>query len=119
VEDPGPGLEKSEKMPDAYGEMDSNNRRTAPVSGSCGRCGCALGYVASAKDGTWYCCGSCAGSDRCACGCKPELARPGFSDTYVPTRRMFAARHPDGLRTSPGQKFHKRAFPFADSRRGR
>ncbi len=99
--------------------MDSDDHRTAPISGSCGRCGCALGYVASLKDDAWYCCGACAGSDRCVCGCKPELARASFSDDYVPTRRMFAARHPDGLRISAEKKDHNRAFPFADSRRGR
>jgi hypothetical protein len=99
--------------------MSSTNQPTAPVSGTCKRCGCELGYVASLKDEVWYCCGACAGSNRCSCGCRPELARPKSSDTYVPTRRMFASRHPDGLRTPPGNKSHLRAFPFADPRRGR
>ncbi len=99
--------------------MDSDNHRTAPVSGSCSRCGCALGYVASLRDDTWYCCGACTGSDRCSCGCKPEYARARLSDVYVPTRRMFASRHPDGLRTSAETKDTHRAFPFADRRRGR
>lgn len=91
----------------------------APVSGSCRRCGCALGFIASRKDDTWFCCGACAGSDRCICGCKPELAREVASDAYVPGRRMFGSRHPDELRTGPGYRDRVRAFPFADSRRGR
>ena len=99
--------------------MDSDNDRTAPVSGSCSRCGCALGYVASLRDDAWYCCGACAGSDRCGCGCKAEHTRPRLSDVYVPTRRMFAARHPDGLRTLPETQDTNRAFPFADRHRGR
>ncbi len=99
--------------------MDADNHRTAAVSGSCSRCGCALGYVASVRDDTWYCCGACAGSDRCGCGCKAEYARPRLSDVYVPTRRMFASRHPDGLRTSPETRDTARAFPFADRYRGR
>ena len=93
--------------------------RTAPVSGSCLRCSCALSYQSCSREGDWYCCGACAGSDRCSCGCKPDLARPEHSDTYVPTRRMFAARHPNGLKTPPGETNQSRAFPFADPRRGR
>ena len=99
--------------------MDTDNQTTAPVSGTCGRCGCALSYLASRRDGVWYCCGACAGSDHCSCGCKPEHARTNLADAYVPTRRMFASRHPDELRTRPEYKDHVRAFPFADKRRGR
>jgi hypothetical protein len=40
-------------------------------------------------------------------------------DLYVPTRRMFAARHPDGLKTPPDFDNRARAFPFADRHRGR
>ena len=99
--------------------MNSDNHRTAPVSGTCSRCGCELGYVASLQDDTWYCCGACTGSDRCSCGCKPEYARARLSDVYVPTRRMFASRRPDGLRSLPETQHTDRAFPFADRRRGR
>ncbi len=91
----------------------------APVSGTCGRCGCALGYRASLQDEIWYCCGACSGSDRCVCGCKPEYAREDPPDAYVPTRRMFASRHPDGLKTAQDGERKGRAFPFADARRGR
>ena len=52
-------------------------------------------------------------------GCKPDLTREGDSDRYVPTRRMFASRHPDGLKTPPGGANTLRAFPFAEPRRGR
>jgi hypothetical protein len=90
-----------------------------PVNGSCERCGCPLGYAASQRDELWFCCGACAGSSRCACGCRPELAREGASDGYVPTRRMFASRHPDELRTPAGFKDSQRAYPFANRRRGR
>ena len=98
--------------------MSETKGRSAPVSGSCSRCRCALSFIACEKDGTWYCCGSCAGSDRCSCGCKPELTKKGFSDAYVPTRRMSASRHPNGLKTNEGQAKKPRAFPFADPRRG-
>jgi hypothetical protein len=100
-------------MSDRYG------MERAPVSGSCSRCGCALGFRASRRGDAWYCCGACAGSDRCACGCKPDLARDAPDDDFVPTRRMFAARHPDGLRTGPGFEDKARRFPFPDPSRGR
>jgi len=90
-----------------------------PVNGSCERCGCPLGYAASSRDEAWYCCGACAGSNRCTCGCRPELARERDTDSFVPTRRMFASRHPDELRTPPGFEDRPRAFPFAERRRGR
>ncbi len=92
---------------------------SAPVSGSCVRCGCALGFHASRRADAWYCCGACAGSNRCACGCKPEHARDACDDDFVPTRRMFAARHPDGLRTQQGFSDKARRFPFVDPSRGR
>ena len=92
---------------------------SAPVSGSCGRCGCPLGYAASRHDDAWFCCGACAGSDRCQCGCKPEYAAELAGDVYVPTRRMFAARHPDGLKVEPDAGDRARAFPFADKPRGK
>jgi hypothetical protein len=38
---------------------------------------------------------------------------------YVPTRRMFAARHPDGLKVEPDAGDRARAFPFADKPRGK
>jgi hypothetical protein len=91
----------------------------APVSGTCGRCGCALGYRASLQDEIWYCCGACSGSDRCVCGCKSEYAREDPTDAYVPTRRMFASRHPDGLNAAQDTERKGRAFPFVDTRRGR
>jgi hypothetical protein len=92
----------------------------APVSGTCPRCGCALGYLSSRREGRWHCCGACAGSGRCTCGCKPELTRERPSDSYVPTRRMFASRQADGLKLSkPGRADRPRAFPFADESRGR
>jgi hypothetical protein len=93
----------------------------AAVSGSCVRCGCALSYISArgADNGLWYCCGACAGSDRCSCGCKAELTRELTSDVYIPTRRMFAARHPDGLNTRDDSQNRGRAFPFADRLRGR
>jgi hypothetical protein len=94
----------------------------APVTGTCARCGCALGYQASARDGAWYCCGACAGSGRCQCGCRDEWARPALVDALVPTRRMFASRPPDELRVPsdrPTLRDRARAFPFADRRRGR
>ena len=91
----------------------------APVSGTCERCGCPLGFVAAEEDGAWYCCGACAGSDRCTCGCKPELARELPTDVYIPGRRMFASRHPDELRRGDDFEDRERAFPFADRKRGR
>ncbi len=95
------------------------NTSSAPVSGSCKRCGCKLSYVASRRDDEWFCCGACAGSDRCGCGCKADHQRPAPADVNVPTRRMFASRHPDGLKTLPGSVDKQRAFPFVDSSRGR
>ncbi len=97
----------------------SDSETSVPISGSCARCGCALGYRASRKGEFWYCCGACGGSDRCICGCKPEHERPAPADSYVPTRRMFASRHPDGLRTRADRSDRMRAFPFADRNRGR
>ena len=93
--------------------------RWVPVSGSCVRCGDPLGYAAAERAGVWFCCGPCADSDRCTCGCRPELARPSASDAYVPTRRMFASRAPDELRGAQDAGSGRRAFPFADARRGR
>jgi len=92
----------------------------APVTGTCGACGCALGYGACRHEGTWYCCGGCAGSGRCVCGCDAEFTRGSIgSDRYVPTRRMFGSRRPDELRGDGGPRSRQRAFPFADRRRGR
>ncbi len=91
----------------------------APVSGTCAACGCPLGYVACRHEERWCCCGPCAGSDRCTCGCKPELARELPSDVYIPGRRMFASRHPDELQTEPDYEDKDRAFPFSDRQRGR
>jgi hypothetical protein len=99
--------------------VEADGHDSAPVSGSCRRCGCALGYIASRKDDEWFCCGPCAGSDRCECGCKPELARACPGDHQVPTRRMFASRHPDGLNVRAAAAQKHRAFPFADKPRGR
>jgi hypothetical protein len=96
----------------------SEETQTAPVNGSCARCGCPLGYSASREEAVWYCCGACAGSDRCHCGCKPEYAREPVGDVYVPTRRMFAARSPDGLKRNDHADDRDRAFPFADKERG-
>ena len=93
--------------------------QSAPVSGSCVRCGCPLGYAAAREGEAWFCCGACAGSDRCQCGCKPEFERELTGDVFVPTRRMFAARHPDGLKVLADNVDHRRAFPFADKPRGR
>ena len=98
--------------------MNSDDR-FAPVSGSCVRCGDPLGYTAVEREELWYCCGPCADSDRCTCGCRPELARALPSDAYVPTRRMFASRAPDELRGAQDARSGRRAFPFADARRGR
>jgi len=95
------------------------NEDRVPVSGSCSRCGCALGFAASRQDDAWFCCGACAGSDRCGCGCKPAYARDTGSDQYIPTRRMFASRHPDELQTDEEFKGEGRAFPFSDRVRGR
>jgi hypothetical protein len=99
--------------------MAAGDENSAPVSGSCAGCGCALGYLASRKGDEWFCCGPCAGSDCCECGCRPELARARPGDHQVPTRRMFAARHPDGLNVREGAAQKLRAFPFADKPRGR
>lgn len=99
--------------------MNEDAEHRAPVSGSCARCDCPLGFAASLRDGSWYCCGSCAGSDRCICGCKPDLAREADADRFVPTRRMFGSRHPDELKTAPDYRDKQRAFPFADRKRGR
>lgn len=103
-------------MSDAEEDPRASER---PVVGTCGRCGCPLSDRASLAHDEWFCCGACAGSDRCVCGCKPEFARDGLSDAFVPTRRMFASRHPDELRTQPSYRDAARAFPFADRRRGR
>ena len=92
---------------------------TAPVSGSCARCGCPLGYAAAREGESWFCCGPCAGSDRCHCGCKPEYRSEVAGDVFVPTRRMFAARHPDGLKTANENYDRDRAFPFSDKPRGK
>jgi hypothetical protein len=91
----------------------------APVMGTCDRCGCALSYVAARRDGAWYCCGACAGSDRCTCGCRPSDTRVRSSDNYVPSRRMFASRRWDGLNDRDDGEDRARAFPFADPQRGR
>ena len=93
--------------------------RRAPVCGSCAACGCPLGYAASERDGAWYCCGACAGSGRCSCGCEPDRKRRAGSDPYVPTRRMFASRRPDELLGEAGPRQRNRAFPFSDPNRGR
>lgn len=95
------------------------SRESVPQSGTCKSCGCPLGYVASKRGENWYCCGACAGSDRCTCGCKPEFARELPDDVYVPGRRMFASRRPDELKTRPGYRDRNRAFPFSDRQRGR
>ena len=87
-----------------------------PVSGSCHRCGCALGFGASREGEEWFCCGECALGDGCVCGCRPGYS-PRPSDLYVPSRRMFAARHPDYLKTPDGYVQKARAFPFADRER--
>lgn len=99
--------------------MSEKTVQRAPVIGTCERCGCALGYAAAIRDGAWYCCGACIGSDRCTCGCRPADARIRPSDTQVPTRRMFASRRWDGLNTREGNHDRGRAFPFADPQRGR
>ncbi len=96
--------------------MSDANQRTAPVSGSCARCGCALGYRASLKADEWYCCGACSGSDRCVCGCKPEHTREPPVDVYVPTRRMFAARLPLlGPQPRPLGRAHSRCTRLVES----
>ena len=100
--------------------MSDASGNSAPVSGSCARCGCALGFRSCRRDAAWYCCGACSNSGRCTCGCKPEYAEPPSSDNWVPGRRMFAARRADGLKTRPGGPAERqRAFPFSDPRRGR
>ncbi|MCP4002967.1 MAG: hypothetical protein GY725_02100 [bacterium] len=98
---------------------ENQNGSRAAVNGSCKGCGCRLGYTASQREQEWYCCGACAGSDRCSCGCKPELERDEPTDVFVPTRRMFASRHPDGLKTTADRVDKMRAFPFSDRDRGR
>jgi hypothetical protein len=90
-----------------------------PVNGSCARCSCALSHVSRLQGALWYCCGGCAGSDRCSCGCQPALTRDSGSDRYIPTRRMFGARPPDELRRPEGFRSAQRAFPFADRHRGK
>jgi hypothetical protein len=90
-----------------------------PVNGSCARCSCALSHASAVQDGTWFCCGGCAGSSRCACGCQPDHTRDTNTDRYVPTRRMFGARPPDELRRPADHQSSLRAFPFADRHRGR
>jgi len=97
----------------------TDTSQQAPVCGTCTHCGCALSYASTRKDDVWYCCGACGGSDRCACGCKPEYTAEPVGDVFVPTRRMFAARAPDGLNTGDGETDRQRAFPFADKARGR
>lgn len=98
----------------------SETQDTLPVSGSCERCGCALGFRSSKGEESWFCCGACANSDRCVCGCKAEYAEPQRSDNYIPGRRMFAARRADGLNTAEGgPRDRRRAFPFSDPQRGR
>ena len=91
----------------------------APVVGTCAHCGCALNYASTKKDGEWFCCGACAGSDRCSCGCKPEYYAEKVGDVFVPTRRMFASRPADGLKAVGQSRALRRAFPFADKSRGR
>lgn len=93
--------------------------QNAPVNGTCAHCGCALNYASIRKDDAWFCCGACAGSDRCSCGCKPEFTAEPVGDVFVPTRRMFSARAPDGLNSRDGETDRQRAFPFADKPRGR
>ena len=85
-----------------------------PVSGSCPRCACALGHGSSERDETWFCCSRCAGGSACLCGDqhRSDPARP--SDLYIPSRRMFAARHPDYLNTPEGFVQKRRAFPFSE-----
>ena len=99
---------------------DTRSRMADSVpAGSCSQCDCALSSISCERDGEWFCCGACAGSNRCSCGCRPEFSREITSDVYVPGRRMFGSRHPDELRTSPDSKNKQRAFPFADRHRGR
>ncbi len=97
--------------------MSDAGHEYRPVSGSCARCECALGYGASRRDESWYCCGECAQEDGCVCGCRPSHRRPRPQELYVPSRRMFAARHPDYLKTPEGYVQKDRAFPFEDRRR--
>lgn len=91
----------------------------APVNGSCLHCGCALNYASIRKDEAWFCCSACGGSDRCSCGCKPEFDAEPVGDVFVPTRRMFGSRMPDGLKAVDGDGERQRAFPFSDKARGR
>jgi hypothetical protein len=91
----------------------------SPVCGTCTHCGCALHYASIRKVDTWFCCAACAGSDRCACGCKPEYTAEPVGDVFVPTRRMFAARASDDLKRESHDADRGRAFPFADKARGR
>lgn len=97
----------------------SDTSQSAPVSGTCTHCGCPHSYASTRKGDAWRCCGACAGSDRCACGCKPDLATERVGDVFVPTRRMFGARAPDGVKAVGGKRTRQRAFPFADKPRGR
>jgi hypothetical protein len=100
--------------------MSDTKQLRAPVSGTCARCGCALGFTACERNTEWFCCGACANSNRCGCGCKAEYARSQSADLYVPGRRMFASRRADGLKTRPGgDEARRRAFPFSDPDRGR
>jgi hypothetical protein len=94
--------------------MSQDETEYKPVSGTCKRCECALGFGAISREGTWYCCGECAGEDRCICGCHAGRNRARLPDLYIPSRRMFAARHPDYLKTPKGFCQQGRAFPFAD-----
>ena len=94
--------------------MSDGNAEYRPVSGSCPRCSCALGFGASWHEGEWYCCGECALGGVCVCGCHPGRAKERPSDLYIPARRMFASRHPDYLNTPKGFVKKRRAFPFAE-----
>ena len=96
--------------------MSDGSGQIIAVSGSCRRCRCALGAGASHRSGAWYCCGECAEGDPCVCGCRPGHQRARPAELYIPARRMFAARHPDYLKTPPGFVQRDRAFPFADRR---
>ena len=94
--------------------MTEESRDYVPISGSCSKCGCALGCAASRKKEEWYCCGECGTGDPCVCGCRSLHERPRPSNLYVPGRRMFASRHPDYLNTPADFVQKARAFPFAE-----